>query len=41
MPDWVDKCVERYRKKGYSEDEAWRRCMGAYNKRKKKKKKKE
>lgn len=47
MPKWVDDCVKRYLKKGFTEDQAWERCMGAYNKQvgkrkrgKKKKKKK-
>lgn len=40
MPKWVDDCVKRYKKQGLSEDEAWERCMGAYNKKKKKKEKK-
>lgn len=38
MPAWVDECVKRYIKKGYSKDEAWKRCNGAYQKRKRKKK---
>lgn len=37
MPKWVDQCVERYRKKGLSKAEAWKRCMGAYKKRQKNK----
>ncbi len=40
MPKWVDECVKRYKKKGYSEDEAWKRCQGAYQKQKKQSKKK-
>jgi hypothetical protein len=39
MPKWVDTCVQKYQKRGLSKREAWKRCMGAYNKRKKKKKK--
>ena len=39
MPQWVDNCVKRYKKKGLSEKEAWKRCMGAYNEKKKKKNK--
>lgn len=38
MPLWVEKCVADYGKKGVPKKEAWKRCMGAYNKRKKKKK---
>jgi hypothetical protein len=40
MPKWVDKCVTRYKKKGVSKDEAWKRCMGAYKKRQKQRKRK-
>ena len=40
MPKWIDKCVERYKKTGLSKDEAWKRCQGAYEKRKKKQRKK-
>lgn len=40
MPKWVDDCVKRYRNKGLSEKEAWKRCNGAYQKQKKKRKKK-
>lgn len=39
MPEWLDKCVERYKKKGLSKDEAWKRCKGAQQKQKKKSKK--
>jgi hypothetical protein len=39
IPRWIDECVKRYLKKGFTEDEAWKRCRGAYEKRKKKKKK--
>jgi len=39
-PRWVDNCVQRYKQKGLSKDEAWKRCMGAYKKRKQAKKKK-
>jgi len=38
MPKWVDDCVKRYRAKGMSENEAWKRCNGAYSKQKKRKK---
>lgn len=38
MPAWIDDCVKSYLKKGLSEDEAWKRCNGAYSKQKKKKK---
>jgi hypothetical protein len=37
MPKWVDDCVKKYTDGGLSKKEAWKRCMGAYNKRKKKK----
>lgn len=40
MPKWVDDCVRRYIKDGLSKSEAWKRCNGAYQKRKKKSKKK-
>lgn len=40
MPAWVDKCVREYLKKGLAKDEAWKRCMGAYNKKKKSRKRK-
>jgi hypothetical protein len=44
IPSWVDKCVKRYIDKGFTKDEAWKRCQGAYEKQKgrdeKKKKKK-
>lgn len=39
MPKWVDDCVKRYMKKGLNKEEAFKRCMGAYNKNKKGKKK--
>lgn len=35
MPQWVDDCVKRYLAKGLSKDEAWKRCMGAHEKRQK------
>lgn len=28
-PRWVDDCVQQYINKGFSEDEAWKRCKGA------------
>lgn len=40
MPIWVDQCVEDYKLKGFSEEEAWKRCQGAYEKQKEQKKKK-
>lgn len=40
MPKWVDQCVERYKKKGLPEKEAWKRCQGAYKKQKGKEKSK-
>jgi hypothetical protein len=34
MPAWVDKCVQRYIDKGFTKEEAWKRCQGAYEKQK-------
>lgn len=41
MPRELDECVNKLKRKGYSEEEAWKICRAALDKEKKKKKKKD